>query len=159
MEKLLKTTCVNRLRDVVKEQQPVEPEPEIEEIEVPANLSNNSGRHSGGKSPIIGVEGMLYHIAGCCKPLPGESIIGAVSLSSRGISIHTQGCENVDRIPGERIIPVSWNDESEDGSPFTYPVDVQIEAMDRVGVFKDILARLSDRGINVRNAGVKNESQ
>ena len=144
---------VNRLRDVVKELQPVEPEPEPEEIEIPANFSNNE--RQGSKSPIVGVEGMLYHIAGCCKPLPGESIIGAVTLSSRGISIHTQGCENVDKIPGERIIPVSWNDESEDGSPFTYPVDLQIEAMDRVGVFKDILARLSDRGINVRNAGVK----
>jgi len=145
---------VNRLRDVVKEQQPVEIEPETEEVEIPAHFNNNE-QQKGGKSPIIGVEGMLYHIAGCCKPLPGESIIGAVTLSSRGISIHTQGCENVDKIPGERIIPVSWNDESEDGSPFTYPVDIQIEAMDRVGVFKDILARLSDRGINVRNAGVK----
>ncbi|MEL6929441.1 MAG: bifunctional (p)ppGpp synthetase/guanosine-3',5'-bis(diphosphate) 3'-pyrophosphohydrolase [Cyanobacteria bacterium J06600_6] len=147
---------VNRLRDVVKEQQPVEVDLETEEeVEIPAHLNNNNEQERGGKSPIIGVEGMLYHIAGCCKPLPGESIIGAVTLSSRGISIHTQGCENVDKIPGERIIPVSWNDESADGSPFTYPVDIQIEAMDRVGVFKDILARLSDRGINVRNAGVK----
>ena len=144
---------VNRLRDVVKEQQPVEPELEEEEVEIPANFNNN--QQHGSKSPIVGVEGMLHHIAGCCKPLPGESIIGAVALSSRGISIHAQGCENVDKIPGERIIPVSWNNESEDGSPFTYPVDIQIEAMDRVGVFKDILARLSDRGINIRNAGVK----
>ena len=147
---------VNRLRDVVKEQQPVEPEPQIEEeVEIPSHLNKNQEQQPSGKSPIIGVEGMLYHIAGCCKPLPGESIIGAVTLSSRGISIHAQGCENVNKIPGERIIPVSWNDEEKDGTPFTYPVDIQIEAMDRVGVFKDILARLSDRGINVRNAGVK----
>ena len=87
---------------------------------------------------------MLYHIAGCCKPLPGESIIGAVTLSSRGISIHRQRCQNVDKVPGERIIPVSWNNDSEENKPLTYPVDIQIEAMDRVGVLKDILARLSD---------------
>jgi GTP pyrophosphokinase len=98
---------------------------------------------------------MLYHIAGCCKPLPGESIIGAVTLSSRGISIHRQGCHNIDKIPGDRIIPVNWNGNNEEGKPLTYPVDIQIEAMDRVGVLKDILARLSDRGINIRNAGVK----
>jgi GTP diphosphokinase / guanosine-3',5'-bis(diphosphate) 3'-diphosphatase len=146
---------VNRLRDVVREQQPVETELASEEIEIPAHLNNNYEKHRGGNSPIIGVEGMLYHIAGCCTPLPGESIIGAVTLSSRGISIHGQGCENIDKIPGERIIPVSWNDQTEDGKTFTYPVDIQIEAVDRVGVFKDILARLSDRGINVRNAGVK----
>ncbi|MEN9871239.1 MAG: hypothetical protein RLZZ171_2231 [Cyanobacteriota bacterium] len=146
---------VNRLRDVVKEQQPVEETESAKEVEIPAHLNSNQEKYRGGNSPIIGVEGMLYHIAGCCTPLPGECIIGAVTLSSRGISIHGQGCENIDKIPGERIIPVSWNEQTEDGKSFTYPVDIQIEAMDRVGVFKDILARLSDRGINVRNAGVK----
>ena len=147
---------VNRLRDVVKEQQPLETEIETEEdVEIPSHLQHHDEQRHQSKSPIHGVEGMLYHIAGCCKPLPGESIIGAVTLSSRGISIHSQGCHNVEKVPGERIIPVSWNDGSEDGKPFTYPVDIKIEAMDRVGVFKDILARLSDRGINVRNAGVK----
>ncbi|MGB5713094.1 MAG: bifunctional (p)ppGpp synthetase/guanosine-3',5'-bis(diphosphate) 3'-pyrophosphohydrolase [Waterburya sp.] len=147
---------VNRLRDVVKEQQPIETEIETKkDLEIPSHLQNKDQQKSTNNSPINGVEGMLYHLAGCCKPLPGESIIGAVTLSSRGISIHAQGCHNVDKIPGERIIPVSWNEGSEDGQPLTYPVDIQIEAMDRVGVFKDILARLSDRGINVRNAGVK----
>lgn len=146
---------VNRWRDVVKEQQPVEEAETIteEEIEI-SNYTSNDVRNRG-KSPIIGVEGMLYHIAGCCKPLPGESIIGAVTLSSRGISIHNLGCHNVKKVPKERIIPVNWNTQGEAGKPFTYPVDIQIEAMDRVGVLKDILARLSDRGINVRNAGVK----
>lgn len=143
---------VNRLRDVVKDLQPVE---KVTEVEEETTYLPNTEPASNSKSPIIGVEGMLHHIAGCCKPLPGESIIGAVTLSSRGISIHGQGCHNVDKIPGERIIPVSWNTEAEDGKPLTYPVDIQIEAMDRVGVFKDILARLSDRGINVCNAGVR----
>ena len=147
---------VNRLRDVVKEQQPIE-EIEVavkENVEIPKYVSNSKEK-SKGESPIVGVEGMLYHIAGCCKPLPGESIIGAVTLSSRGISIHRQRCQNVDKVPGERIIPVSWNNGAEESKPLTYPVDIQIEAMDRVGVLKDILARLSDRGINIRNAGVK----
>ena len=144
---------VNRLRDVVKEQQPVEVETSTEAVEIPKYIPDTKKRK--GESPIIGVEGMLYHIAGCCKPLPGESIIGAVTLSSRGISIHGQGCQNIDKIPGERIIPVSWNDGTEESKPLTYPVDIQIETMDRVGVLKDILARLSDRGINIRNAGVK----
>jgi GTP diphosphokinase / guanosine-3',5'-bis(diphosphate) 3'-diphosphatase len=147
---------VNRLRDVVKEQQPVETTIETEEdVEISSYTPSPTEKQESGKSPIIGVEGMLYHIAGCCKPLPGESIIGAVTLSSRGISIHRQGCHNIDKIPGDRIIPVSWSTGSEKGKPLTYPVDIQIEAMDRVGVLKDILARLSDRGINIRNAGVK----
>ena len=144
---------VNRLRDVVKEQQPVEEIPEEAETTPIAHV--NASKTSSSKSPIAGVEGMLYHLAGCCKPLPGESIIGVVTRSSRGISIHRQNCSNAKKVPGERLIPVSWNSNDEEGRPLTYPVDIQIEALDRVGVLKDILARLSDRGINIRNAGVK----
>lgn len=144
---------VNRWRDVIKEQQPVE--------EVGSELSNeiavSNDRLSpspSSKSPIIGVEGLLHHLAGCCKPLPGESIIGVVTQNARGISIHCQDCANVEKVPGERLVPVSWN-SSDGGQTLTYPVDIQIEALDRVGVLKDILARLSDCGINIRNAGVK----
>ncbi|MBE9168536.1 bifunctional (p)ppGpp synthetase/guanosine-3',5'-bis(diphosphate) 3'-pyrophosphohydrolase [Pleurocapsales cyanobacterium LEGE 06147] len=149
---------VNRLRDVVKEQQPVEEvetESNIEELITSSSLPNPPSTTNSKKSPIAGVEGLLYHLAGCCKPLPGESIIGVVTRSSRGISIHRQGCHNVENVPGERLVPVNWNPIDNNGRPLTYPVDIQIEAIDRVGVLKDILARLSDQNINVRNAGVK----
>ncbi|AFZ37091.1 (p)ppGpp synthetase I, SpoT/RelA [Stanieria cyanosphaera PCC 7437] len=144
---------VNRLRDVVKEQQPVEEV--VPKLELPSPSVHEVSKSTGSKSPIAGVEGLLYHLAGCCKPLPGESIIGVVTRSSRGISIHRQGCHNVDNIPGERLVPVSWNRIDEQGRPLTYPVDIQIEAIDRVGVLKDILAKVSDQNVNVRNAGVK----
>lgn len=149
---------VNRLRDVAKEQQPIaeEIEPEaIIQLNPPSDRLSES--HSGGsKYPIAGVEGLLYHLAGCCKPLPGESIIGVVTRnSSRGISIHRQGCQNLNGVPGERLIPVSWNPIDAEGRPVTYPVDIEIEAIDRVGVLKDILTRLSEQNINIRNAGVK----
>lgn len=145
---------VNRLRDVAKEQQPIKQvEPEIEH---PTQTNERiSERSNGSKYPIAGVEGLLYHLAGCCKPLPGESIIGVVTRNSRGISIHRQGCQNLNGVPGERLIPVSWNSLDEEGRPTTYPVDIQIEAIDRVGVLRDILTRLSDQNINIRNAGVK----
>ena len=107
------------------------------------------------KSPILGVEGLLYHIAGCCRPLPGEPIIGVVTRGDRGISIHTQNCSNIENIPGERLIPVRWNKVDKKGCAITYPVDVQIEVIDRVGVLKDILLRVSNHNINVCNAGVK----
>ncbi len=145
---------VNRLRDITKEQQPIEEaEPELE-LETHSGQSQPSP-HSNKKFPIAGIEGLLYHVAGCCKPLPGESIIGVVTRSSRGISIHRQGCSNVEKIEPERLVPVSWNPIDEEGRPLTYPVDIQIEAIDRVGVLRDILTRLSDQNINVRNAGVQ----
>jgi len=106
------------------------------------------------QDPIMGIEGLVHHIARCCNPIPGEPITGAVTLGSRGISIHRQGCSNVEGVPGDRRIPVSWN-PSLITSAVTYPVAIQIEAIDRVGVFKDVLSRLYDHKINVRDAHVK----
>ena len=140
---------VNRLREItVKAQQP-------EKNAVPTlnPLPTATPSAKATKSPIAGVEGLLYHIAGCCHPLPGEPILGIVTRGAKGISIHRQGCPNVDGVEGDRLIPVKWNPVNGNGQ--TYPVDILIEALDRVGVFKDILSRLSDQNINVRNAGVK----
>jgi GTP pyrophosphokinase len=98
----------------------------------------------------------MYHMAGCCNALPGEPILGVVTLSSRGISIHRQGCPNLDPIPGDRLIPVNWNPNLQHpGRRPTYPVTIQIEVIDRVGVLRDILMRLTDSKVNVFNAQVK----
>lgn len=142
---------VNRLREVNKEQS-VTPPP-CQTIINAQTVSRQTPPPSSSKSPIAGVEGLLYHIARCCNPLPGEPIIGVVTRSARGISIHRQGCSNAENIDGDRLIPVSWNPVN--GRSQTYPVDLVIEVIDRVGIFRDILSRLSDQNINVRNAGVK----
>lgn len=144
--------AINRLREAVRAQQPIAEDPQlllptpVKALPIP----------TGGKSPILGVEGLLYHLAGCCTPVPGESIIGVVTKGNRGISIHRQGCTNTDQIPGDRLVPVRWNPlDEESGRPQTYPVDIQIEVIDRVGILKDILSRLTDNNINVRNAQVR----
>ncbi|MBW4577920.1 MAG: bifunctional (p)ppGpp synthetase/guanosine-3',5'-bis(diphosphate) 3'-pyrophosphohydrolase [Aphanothece sp. CMT-3BRIN-NPC111] len=153
---------VNRLRDSVKATQPMTAEPAItgknhglgvSEFVIPSPQPPTSGKHS----PIAGIEGLLYHLAGCCNPIPGEQIIGVITRNNnRGISLHRQGCPNVENIPGDRLVPVSWNTAHPNGGrPQTYPVNVQIEVLDRVGVLKDILSRLSDQSINVRNAQVR----
>lgn len=152
---------VNRLREAVKQQQPLEPispEASLEDSDLflaGAVTSPNRARIITSKAPILGVEGLVYHTAGCCNPLPGEPITGSVSLGSRGIAIHRQGCSNVEDIPGDRIIPVSWNPTEPSGSRQTYGVEVKIEVIDRVGVLKDILSHLSDLQINVHKAQVK----
>jgi (p)ppGpp synthase/HD superfamily hydrolase len=75
---------------------------------------------------------------------------------SRGIAIHRQGCHNIENVPGDRLVPVSWNPvNTETRRPQTYPINIQLEVIDRVGVFKDVLSRLTDNNINVRHARVK----
>lgn len=147
---------VNRLREAVKAQQPVAPSPNADVLPLLPNNARPLPVAPASKSPIAGVEGLLYHLAGCCNPVPGEAIIGVVTRGSHGISIHRQGCHNVDHVAGDRLVPVSWNPtDREHSRPQTYPVDIQIEVIDRVGVLKDILSRLTDNNINVRNAQVK----
>lgn len=155
---------VNRLREAVKARQPIETTSTrgeddaetllAEAITHPFNAPKPST--SSSDAPILGVEGLLYHMAGCCHPLPGEPIIGAVTMGSRGISIHRHGCPNVERVSGERLVPVSWNASEASGKrTSTYPVQVRIEVIDRVGVLKDILSHLSDLQINVHKAFVR----
>jgi GTP pyrophosphokinase len=150
---------VHRLQDYVKVNTPQATE--IESVQPTAISSTRLLREAipivpGKKSPIAGVEGLLYQIAGCCNPVPGEDIIGVVTRGARGISIHRQGCPNVDQIPGDRLVPVNWNPTSEDEArPQTYPIDISIEVIDRVGVLNDILSRLKDNHVNVRSAQVK----
>jgi GTP pyrophosphokinase len=150
---------VNRLREAVKAQQPIAAT-DVQKATSPETLlaelaSPTRPKVASSESPILGVEGLLHHIAGCCNPLPGEPIIGIVSLGSRGIVIHRQGCPNVEEIPGDRLVPVSWNPQDLCTHRPTYPVQVRIEVIDRVGVLKDILSHLSDLQINVHKAQVK----
>ena len=149
---------VNRLRETIKAQQPLESLSLADADQFLAGAVTSPHQRSRAlpsKAPILGVEGLVYHIAGCCNPLPGEPILASVSLGSRGIAIHRQGCPNLEAVPGDRLIPVSWNSGEPDNPRQTYPVEIKIEVIDRVGVLKDILSHLSDLQINVHKAQVK----
>jgi GTP diphosphokinase / guanosine-3',5'-bis(diphosphate) 3'-diphosphatase len=144
------THTINRIRDAVKSSQPVVLEPDL----VPVFTRQPQPAIPASQSPIAGIEGMLHHTAKCCNPLPGEPITGVVTRGN-GISVHRQGCANLDRVEFSRLVPVSWNPTSSHDRPTTYPIEVQVEVIDRVGVLKDLLSRLTDNNINVRNAQVK----
>jgi GTP pyrophosphokinase len=148
---------VNRLQEAVREAQPVQLEEAKLEDELPLIKPFSTPQKTvHDHAPIAGLEGLLHYMAGCCHPLPGESILGVVSTGGRGIAVHRQDCANVENVPGERLIPLQWNKpDTAKGQPNTYPVQLRVEVIDRVGVLKDILTRLSDLKINVHNAAVK----
>ena len=148
---------LNRLREEIKLQtEDVKNDSDSEiakSLKSNSNLSTNKS-NAAAKSPISGIEGLDYRIGKCCSPLPGEDIIGTVSLGNHGITIHREDCENVIPIPIERRLPVGWNQDNKTGDN-KFPIQLRIEVIDRVGVLKDILMRLSDKGINVSDANVK----
>lgn len=153
-------SVASKLREESLQEEAVEKTDEIGNLEeetiqsLPTTTSRNNHHGTTSKAPIAGVEGLMYHRAGCCSPLPGEPIVGVVTRT-KGVSIHRQDCSNVENTESDRVIPVDWNPTNGNGRAPTYTVDLEIEVIDRVGIFRDILARLSDQHINVSNASVK----
>ena len=101
------------------------------------------------KSPVQvqGVGNLLTHFAGCCKPLPGDPIVGFIT-KTRGVSIHRADCARLARLQesaGERLIDVDWG-PAPSGN---YEVDVMIEAYDRQGLLRDVTGLFANARINV----------
>lgn len=100
---------------------------------------------------VSGLENVLVKISKCCKPLPGDEIIGYVT-KGRGVAIHRKDCSSLlkSKSKKERLVKVAWDLTAD----IYYPVEIEVEAFDRVGVFKDILAQISEARTNVSEAEV-----
>jgi guanosine-3',5'-bis(diphosphate) 3'-pyrophosphohydrolase len=98
---------------------------------------------------VTGVGDLLTRLAGCCKPVPGDEIVGFITRG-KGITIHRSDCVTLKHIEEtERLIPVSWGPTRE-----LYPVVIHIEAFDRPGLLRDIASAVSDAGISMSAANV-----
>ncbi|WP_353292768.1 bifunctional (p)ppGpp synthetase/guanosine-3',5'-bis(diphosphate) 3'-pyrophosphohydrolase [Synechococcus sp. M16CYN] len=140
-----------RLQTQQQEEEPTSSEKVARALMVPKDSVQFQHSEEG---TILGIEGLDYRLGGCCSPLPGETIVGTVALGNHGVTIHRQDCCNVESIPRERRLPVRWNPRL-NGKRQNFSVQLRIETIDRVGILKDILMRLSDGAINVSDARVK----
>ena len=150
---------LNRLREEIRllaeREVPPPADEELARALVPQrDASAERERRGVGEGAILGIEGLDYRLGGCCSPLPGEAIVGTVALGNHGITVHRQSCANVEAIPTERRLPVRWNPGAS-AAQHRFPAQLRIEVIDRVGILKDILMRLSDGAINVSDARVK----
>ncbi|MDX1340794.1 MAG: GTP diphosphokinase [Reinekea sp.] len=96
---------------------------------------------------IQGVGNLLTTIANCCKPVPGDPVVGFITVG-RGVSIHRDDCVNLLQLKSkepERIIDVSWGGQVRT----TYPVELLILAYDRTGLLKDLMTVLANIGVNI----------
>jgi GTP pyrophosphokinase len=110
-------------------------------------LARQGGSRSHGQVQVQGVGNLLTHMAGCCKPLPGDAITGFITRG-RGVSIHREDCARLIRLQDaapQRVIEVDWGSSPTEN----YEVDVAIEAYDRQGLLRDITALFANARINV----------
>ena len=101
---------------------------------------------SSNETDVLGVGDLLTRMAQCCNPIRGDNIAGYITRS-RGVTVHRKDCPNIkNENVNERLIKVDWGQ-----ARTLYPVDIQIDAYDRVGLLKDITSLVSEHRVNIAN--------
>lgn len=103
---------------------------------------------------IVGLEGLLYSLANCCSPIPGEPIVGVVTRS-KGVSVHRIDCNSLQDIPTERFMDLQWANVQTNK---TYNTTIRVETQDKMGLLKDIITQVSDNNTNINFANVKSKN-
>ncbi len=98
---------------------------------------------------VEGVDDVMLRLAKCCRPVPGDEIVGYISLG-RGITIHREDCPNTTllRKNPERFTNVAWEGEQSTG----FIVEIQIDAWDRHRLLEDLSRAFSESGANILEA-------
>jgi len=99
---------------------------------------------------VEGVSNMLIHFGNCCKPLPGENIIGFITRG-RGITIHNQNCRHILDADLERLVEVSWEPSKED----IFLARLRVTSVDKKGILADTSAIMTQKNANIVQAEVK----
>lgn len=95
---------------------------------------------------VEGQEDLAVRIARCCGPVPGDDIVGFVTVGG-GVSVHRADCTNLGDLSqrAERMIDVSWSQTRQ----ASFVVWIQVEALDRPGLLRDVTSVLSDLEANI----------
>jgi guanosine-3',5'-bis(diphosphate) 3'-pyrophosphohydrolase len=127
-----------------------ETEPKAEEVQTPRRRRETPR----GKGIIVqGMDDLLVRLARCCTPVPGDQIMGFLTRG-RGVSVHRIDCPNAKVLSSQndgRMIDVSWDDRRSG----TFLVAIQIEALDRTKLLRDVTSAISDEGISIVSSSTR----
>jgi len=101
----------------------------------------------------LGIEGtsnLLFHLAQCCRPIPGDEVVGYITRG-KGISVHRSDCPNLKDLDLERIIEVKW--EKPDGK--LYPAHLYVVSLDRKGLLASVSSAIASAEGNILKAEVR----
>ena len=122
----------------------------------PADVQDDAPPRSNGRDEdhaplfIAGTEGMVVNLGKCCRPIPGDPIVGYLS-SGRGLVVHTGSCGNLPDLDSKHeCIDVDWASRVER----EFPVDVRIEVENRKGVLATVAAAISGLDVNIDAVGI-----
>ncbi|HLM49042.1 MAG TPA: bifunctional (p)ppGpp synthetase/guanosine-3',5'-bis(diphosphate) 3'-pyrophosphohydrolase [Solirubrobacteraceae bacterium] len=98
---------------------------------------------------VEGIDDVMLRLAKCCRPVPGDPIVGYISLG-RGITIHREDCPNVValRKDPDRFTPVAWDTEGD----HAFKVELHVDAWDRHRLLEDLSRTFAEQGVNIIEA-------
>jgi GTP pyrophosphokinase len=136
----------NRVRDELKHNNVVD----LTKIGRKPAVRKSPRRSTGVR--IAGVDDVLVRLSKCCSPVPGDPIIGYVTIG-RGVSVHRADCPNVAYMNAtpERILQAQWIDDA----GLTHGVDVEVEAEDRSQLLQDIMAVFAELKTQVSSVNAR----
>ena len=107
-------------------------------------------KKTGSGIIVKGMDNVLVTIAKCCNPVPGDNIVGYITRG-KGISVHRDDCNNVLMLKQNdepRFIEVTWDNYA----PYKFNAEIQVEAIDRTKLLRDITNVISEYDLNIINA-------
>jgi GTP diphosphokinase / guanosine-3',5'-bis(diphosphate) 3'-diphosphatase len=103
-----------------------------------------------------GVAGFFSRVSKCCNPLPGDDISGYITRG-KGLAIHRADCKNLlfrSQVEPNRVVPLNWSGQDQQT---TFTQDIELVAVDRVGLFSHITAIVADANIDIKAVAAHTE--
>ncbi len=149
--KISAKTVVNKVMQHLKQGQAAESEPTATDDLLKTSRRRERPTTSSSRYGIAveGIDEVMLRLAKCCRPVPGDPIVGYISLG-RGITIHREDCPNVAvlRKDPDRFTPVSWDGDAET----SFRVEIQVDGWDRHRLLEDMSRSFAEAGINILEA-------
>ncbi len=148
--KISPKTVTSKLMHRLKEgEAAVEPASAASELLERRETPKKTAASSNYGIKVEGVDDVMLRLAKCCRPVPGDPIVGYISLG-KGITIHHDHCPNAEALKRnpERFTPVAW--EGDTSAPFR--VELQIDGWDRTRMLEDLSRTFAETGINILEA-------
>ncbi len=149
--KVSANTVVNKVLQRLKQGEAAESEPTAADDLIQTSRRRTRPTTSSSRYGIAveGIDEVMLRLAKCCRPVPGDPIVGYISLG-RGITIHREDCPNVAVLKKdpERFTTVSWDGDAET----SFRVEIEVDGWDRHRLLEDMSRTFSEAGINILEA-------
>ncbi len=149
--KISAKVVVNKMMQRLKQGEAAESEPTATDDLLQTGRRRTRPTTSSARYGIVvdGIDEVMLRLAKCCRPVPGDPIVGYISLG-RGITIHREDCPNVVVLKKDpdRFTAVSWDGDAET----SFRVEIEVDGWDRHRLLEDMSRTFAEAGINILEA-------